>query len=134
LDEDINLNDCRTEEDDNRFEARAQRLIDQFNQYEALDSVFLNGKLTLGENIADLGGLSLAYDGLQRYLEEHGRPDKINGYTPEQRFFLSWAQIWRIKQRPETLRQSVLIGPHSPGNFRVLGHYQILKHFMRPLT
>lgn len=124
-----NLNDWWTEEDANRFEARAQRLIDQFNQYEALDSVFLNGKLTLGENIADLGGLSLAYDGLQRYLEEHGRPDKINGYTPEQRFFLSWAQIWRIKQRPETLRQSVLIGPHSPGNFRVLGPLSNLETF-----
>lgn len=124
-----NLNDWWTEADAKRFDDRAQRVVNQFNQYEALDSIFINGKLTLGENIADLGGLSLAYDGLQKYLEEHGHPGEINGFTPEQRFFMSWAQIWRIKQRPETLRQSVLIGPHSPGNFRVLGPLSNLESF-----
>lgn len=124
-----NLHDWWTEEDAKRFDERAQRLVDQFNKYEALDCVFVNGKLTLGENIADLGGLALAYDGLKRYLKEHGNPGEINGYTPEQRFFMSWAQVWRIKQRPETIRRLIMIDPHSPGDFRVLGPLSNLESF-----
>src|SRR5699024_11755509 len=81
-----NLKDWWTAEDAKRFNERIQRVVEQFNQYEALDSVFINGKLTLGENIADLGGLTIAYDGLQRHLKAHGNPGKINGFTPAQRF------------------------------------------------
>ena len=86
-----------------------------------LDSVFVQGKLTLGENIGDLGGLNSAYDGLQIHLEENGNPGEIDGFTPEQRFFISWATIWRTKYRDETLRTQVLTDPHSPGMYRAIG-------------
>lgn len=124
-----NLKDWWTEEDAERFNALTKKLVEQFNGYEALDSLFVNGELTLGENIADLGGLAMAYDGLQRHLEEHGNPGKINGYTPEQRFFMSWAQVWRTKHRPEALRTQILTDPHSPGDFRVNGPLSNLEQF-----
>lgn len=124
-----NLKDWWTEEDAERFNALTKKLVEQFNGYEALDSLFVNGELTLGENIADLGGLAMAYDGLQRHLEEHGNPGKINGYTPEQRFFMSWAQVWRTKHRPEALRTQILTDTHSPGDFRVNGPLSNLEQF-----
>jgi putative endopeptidase len=80
----------------------------------------VNGKLTLGENIADLGGLSIAYEALMKSLENK-KVQPIDGFTPEQRFFLSWAQIWRVNYRPESMRLQVLTNVHAPGNFRVLG-------------
>lgn len=110
-----------TDEDRSQFEERGQKLIDQFDAYEALDSVYVQGRLTLGENIGDLGGLNAAYDALQIYMEENGRPDLIDGFTPEQRLFISWATIWRTKYRDETLRTQVLTDPHSPGMFRAIG-------------
>src|SRR5690606_16494685 len=112
-----------------RFTELSKRIVEQFSGYEALDSLFVNGELTLGENIADLGGLAVAYDGLQRHLKEHGNPGKINGYTPEQRFFMSWAQVWRTKTRPEALRTQILTDPHSPGDFRVNGPLSNLEQF-----
>lgn len=129
FDADGNLKDWWTEEDAERFNALTKKLVEQFNGYEALDSLFVNGELTLGENIADLGGLAMAYDGLQRHLKEHGNPGKINGYTPEQRFFMSWAQVWRTKHRPEALRTQILTDPHSPGDFRVNGPLSNLEQF-----
>ena len=124
-----NLNDWWTEEDAEKFNALSKKIVEQFNNYEALDSLFINGELTLGENIADLGGLAVAYDGLQRHLKEHGNPGKINGYTPEQRFFMSWAQVWRTKHRPEFLRKQILTDPHSPGDLRVNGPLSNLETF-----
>ncbi|MEM0941288.1 MAG: M13 family metallopeptidase [Bacteroidota bacterium] len=109
------------EEDKKRFDSLSQKLIAQYDAYEALDSVFVQGKLTLGENIGDLGGLNAAYDGLQIHLEENGNPGLIDGFTPEQRLFISWATIWRMKYRDETLRTQVLTDPHSPGMFRAVG-------------
>ena len=110
-----------TEDDRSQFDERAAKLVAQFDRYEALDSVFVQGKLTLGENIGDLGGLNAAYDALQMYLEDNGRPALIDGFTPEQRFFISWATIWRTKYRDEYLRTQVLTDPHSPGMFRAVG-------------
>lgn len=110
-----------TEEDRANFNARTEKLVAQFDAYEALDSVNVQGKLTLGENIGDLGGLNAAYDALQIYLAENGNPGLIDGFTPEQRLFISWATIWRTKYRDETLRTQVLTDPHSPGMFRAIG-------------
>jgi putative endopeptidase len=82
----------------------------------------------MGENLADLGGLSIAYTALQKQLE--GKPKtKIDGLTPEQRFFLAWAQIWRTNARPEYLRQQVLTDPHSPAQFRTNGPLQNMPQF-----
>ncbi|MEO9869144.1 M13 family metallopeptidase [Ekhidna sp.] len=110
-----------TEEDRENFNSRTDKLVAQFDAYEALDSVNVQGKLTLGENIGDLGGLNAAYDALQIYLKENGDPGLIDGFTPEQRLFISWATIWRTKYRDETLRTQVLTDPHSPGMFRAIG-------------
>ena len=107
--------------DKEEFERRSQVLIDQYNAYEVLDSVFVQGELTLGENIGDIAGLSVAYDGMQLHFEKHGKPEPIDGFSQEQRFFLSWATIWRTKYRDETLRTQVLTDPHSPGMYRAIG-------------
>ncbi|MEP5611492.1 MAG: M13 family metallopeptidase [Cyclobacteriaceae bacterium] len=108
-------------EDKERFEERTSKLVAQFDAYEPLDSVNVQGELTLGENIGDLGGLNAAYDALQIYYAENGRPEKVDGFTGEQRFFISWATIWRTKYRDESLRNQIQSDPHSPGMFRAIG-------------
>jgi len=113
-----NLVNWWTESDLENFTARGNALAEQYSNIEVLDSVFINGKFTLGENIGDLGGVLAAYDGLQRLYKEIGRPENIDGFTPEQRFFMSWATVWRTKQRDESLRNQVKTDPHSPGRYR----------------
>ena len=110
-----------TDSDKSEFKERSQVLIDQFNSYEVLDSVFVQGELTLGENIGDIAGLSVAYDGMQLYYQNNEKPDLIDGFSQEQRFYLSWATVWRTKYRDETLRTQVLTDPHSPGMYRAVG-------------
>jgi putative endopeptidase len=100
------------------FTERGNALAEQYDAIEVLDSVFVNGKFTLGENIGDLGGVLGAYDGLQRLYKEIGRPEDIDGLTPEQRFFMSWATVWRTKQRDESLINQVKTDPHTPGRWR----------------
>ncbi|MBI2516204.1 MAG: M13 family metallopeptidase [Opitutae bacterium] len=115
-----NLAEWWTPEDAAEFKARTQKVVEQFSSYEVLPGVKVNGELTLGENIADLGGVSIAYEALQRSLQ--GKERKlIDGLTPEQRFFISWAQVWRTNIRDNALRQQVATDPHSPGNFRAIG-------------
>ena len=116
-----NLKNWFTEKDLSSFEERGKNLAKQFDKYEPLPGVFVQGQFTLGENIGDLGGITAAYEGLQRFYRENKKPGLIDGYTPEQRFFISWATIWRIKYRDETLRTQVLTDPHSPGMFRANG-------------
>lgn len=116
-----NLKMWWTKEDRSKFEALANKLVEQYNSYTVLDTVHLNGRLTLGENIADLGGLTIAYDALQRSFKKNGRPKNIDGMTPEQRFFYSWARIWKQKARNETSLQLVKTDPHSPGEYRANG-------------
>ncbi len=113
-----NLVNWWTETDLKNFTERGDKLAEQYSNVEVLDSVYINGKFTLGENIGDLGGVLGAYDGLQRFYKENGRPDNIDGFTPEQRFFMSWATVWRTKSRDEALRNQVKTDPHSPGMVR----------------
>ncbi len=113
-----NLNNWWTEKDLEQFEELGADLAEQYNNIEVLDSIYINGEFTLGENIGDLGGVNAAYDGLQIHLEEHGNPGEIDGFTPEQRFFLSWATVWRTKMREEALKNRIKTDPHSPGMYR----------------
>ncbi|WP_199688361.1 M13 family metallopeptidase [Pontibacter oryzae] len=115
-----NLKDWWTKEDLEKFNTRANAVADQYDQYTVLDNLHVNGKLTLGENIADIGGLNIAYTALQKALAKKN-PGKIDGLTPEQRFFLAWAQIWRVNMRDEAQNQQILTDPHSPGRFRTNG-------------
>lgn len=118
FDGDGNLVNWWTENDLKEFTERGNKLAEQYDNIEVLDSVFINGKFTLGENIGDLGGILGAYDGLQRFYKENGRPDNIDGFTPEQRFFMSWATVWRTKQTEKYSREQVKTDPHSPGRYR----------------
>lgn len=113
-----NLANWWTETDLKNFTERGDKLAEQYSNIEVLDSVYINGKFTLGENIGDLGGVLGAYDGLQRFFKESGRPENIDGFTPEQRFFMSWATVWRTMSRDEALRNQVKTDPHSPGMVR----------------
>lgn len=113
-----NLNNWWTEGDLKNFTKRGQALADYYSSIEVLDSVYINGEFTLGENIGDLGGVLAAYDGLMRYYEKNGKPGKIEGYTPEQRFFMSWATVWRGVTREEALRTQIKTDPHSPAQVR----------------
>ena len=104
-----------------KYKEKADRLAQQFDQYEPIPGVHIKGKLTLGENLADLGGLETAYDAYRRYVARHGEPPVINGYTGDQRFFIAFAQAWQGKRREGALRQQLLSDPHSPDQYRVDG-------------
>jgi putative endopeptidase len=113
-----NLKNWWTKEDLERFKAKTDLLVKQFDNYVAIEDVHVKGALTLGENIADLGGLTIAYYAYKKSLE--GKPvlPKVDGFTAEQRFFISWAQSWRVNMRPAFLKNMIQTNPHSPGNFR----------------
>jgi len=123
-----NLKDWWTPEDAKEFEKRAQCFIDEYSAFEPVDGLHLNGKLTLGENTADNGGVRLSFMAMMDALKEKPQP-KIDGYTPEQRFFLNWGQIWCQNVRPEMSRMLVQVDPHSPGRERVNGVLQNMPEF-----
>src|SRR5690606_38631425 len=102
------------------FKAKAAAVVEQYNSYKVLDSIHVNGKLTLGENLADLGGLNIAYEAFKKTPQGQSN-EKIDGFTPDQRFFLSWAQVWRMNVRPETAAQLIIVDPHSPSEARTNG-------------
>ncbi len=119
-DKDGTLRNWWTEQDLAKFKEKAAALAKQYDAYTVLDTVHVNGKLTLGENIGDLGGLSAAYEAFK--MTKQGKSKKkIDGFTPDQRFFLSWAQVWRSNTLPETAAQLIVTDPHSPGEYRTIG-------------
>ena len=123
-----NLRDWWTKEDNDKFNAKAEMVGKQYDTFSPLDSVHVNGKLTMGENLADIGGLTIAYQAFQKTAEAKAGK-KIDGFTPNQRFFLGFAQIWRGNQRPEALRQQIQTDPHSPGQYRTNGPLMNMPEF-----
>ena len=115
-----NLKDWWTKEDEQKFDTRAEKIIEQFNGYVAIDTLHLNGKLTEGENIADLGGLNISYEAFS-HTDQYKEGKMIDGFTPSQRFFLSYANIWKSSARPQYSTMLVKVDPHSPPKFRVNG-------------
>ncbi|MFB2120110.1 M13 family metallopeptidase [Parapedobacter sp. 2B3] len=116
-----NLNNWWTDEDRAQFDKATDALVQQFEAYEPVPGVYVNGRFTLGENIGDLGGVSVAYDALRLYLKEKGDPGTIDGFTQQQRFFLSWATIWRTKTTEQFVVNQVKTDPHSPAQYRAVG-------------
>ncbi|MEQ3663577.1 M13 family metallopeptidase [Olleya sp.] len=119
-DKDGNLNNWWTDEDLKQFEGLGKALADQYSSIEVLPETNINGAFTLGENIGDLGGVLVAYDALQMSFEQDGRPEDIDGFTAEQRFFMSWATVWRTKMRDDALKTRIKTDPHSPGMTRAV--------------
>ena len=124
-----NLRNWWSAADLEKFKRGTGLVASQFDSYTVLDSVHVNGKLTLGENLADLGGLSISYAALEKALADKGRPANIDGFTPEQRFFLAWAQIWRSNTTPEAARLRINTDPHSPGEWRTNGPVSNMPQF-----
>lgn len=124
-----NLRNWWTEADTKAYESRQDLVIRQYDAYRPLPDLPINGKLTLGENIGDLGGLKIAFAAFQKSMEGKPRPGSIDGFTPEQRFFLGYAQAWRDLSRPEYLRLLVNTDPHSPARYRVIGPLSNLPEF-----
>jgi putative endopeptidase len=130
FDADGNLRDWWSAADGQEFDRRVQKVVDQYGAYEALPGKKVNGQLTLGENIADLGGTSIAFEALQRALaKDPAKRKTIDGFTPEQRFFLSLAQLWRVNWREAELQRRLVVDPHSPGQFRGIGPHVNLPEF-----
>jgi predicted metalloendopeptidase len=119
-DGDGNLNDWWTRSDGEQFERRAQVMVAQYNAFSPIDTMKVNGQMTLGENIADLGGLTIAYAAYKRSLDGKQAP-VIDGFTGDQRFFLGWAQVWARKYRDDELRRRLLVDVHSPSEYRTNG-------------
>ena len=124
-----NLRDWWAPSDSVVFSREATVVADQFSGYLAVDTLHVNGRLTLGENIADYGGLLTAYDALQKALARNGRPGLIDGFTPEQRFFIAYAQSWRSHRRPEAVRSQIAVDPHAPEAWRANGPLMNMPQF-----
>ena len=131
FDGDGNLRNWWTPEDLEKFTALGKQLSAQYSNVVAIDDVKLNGDFTLGENIGDLGGLKASYAGLQIFYEKNGRPDNIDGFTPEQRFFMSWGTVWRTKTRDAALKNLIKTDPHSPGQYRAYMPLQNIDEFYK---
>lgn len=130
-DGDGNLVNWWTKEDKKRFEAKSKQLVEQFNQYEVVDGHFINGQLTLGENIADLAGVTLAYHALMKVYEGKEEPALIDGFDYKQRFFLGWAQVWHTNITDEEAIRRIKVDHHSRGRYRIIGPLSNMAEFER---
>jgi endothelin-converting enzyme len=119
-DGDGNLRDWWTEDDASEFKRRADGLVAEYDAFTPIDDMNVNGRLTLGENIGDLAGLTMAYRAYQLSLDGEEAP-VIDGYTGDQRFFMGWAQVWRRRYRDDELRRRLVTDPHSPSKYRTNG-------------
>ena len=128
FDKNGNMKNWWSAQDNEKFKAKTDKLVQQFNAFKVSDSLNVNGSLTLGENIADLGGLTIAYEAYQISLQNKERKN-IDGFTPEQRFFIGFGQVWANNATPEYKSQQVRTDPHSPGQFRVLGPLSNMPQF-----
>ncbi len=124
-----NLRNWWSNDDLNNFKGLSKNYINYFAAFEPIKGVHINGELTIGENIADLGGLTLAYNALLRSLKGKPEPAKIDGFTWQQRFFLSWAQVWHNNIKDEELRNRLQTDPHSPARYRINGPLKHLQEF-----
>ncbi|MNS87311.1 Neutral endopeptidase [compost metagenome] len=124
-----NLKNWWTPQDAEQFKKRTQMVVDQYNGYTVINgTMHVNGQLTLGENLADLGGLNIAYEAFKK-TPEGKSSTKTDGFTPDQRFFLSWAQVWRANITDEAQAQRILTDPHSPGEYRCNGPISNMPEF-----
>ncbi|MBF9236636.1 M13 family metallopeptidase [Hymenobacter sp. BT683] len=123
-----NLRDWWAKEDGEKFVTKAAVVGKQFDAFTPIDSLHVNGNLTMGENLADLGGLTIAYQAFMKTPQAKAAKS-VDGFTPQQRFFLGWAQVWRTNMRPESLRQQIQTDPHSPGQYRTNGPLQNMQEF-----
>jgi putative endopeptidase len=129
-DKDGNLKDWWTKEDAEKFKTKVKVMIDQYNQFTVLNNIHVNGNLTQGENLADIGGLAIAYQAFKNTPQGKGNT-KIDGFTPDQRFFLSCAQVWRSKRSDELTRMLINVDPHSPEMYRVIGPVSNMSEFYK---
>jgi putative endopeptidase len=127
-DADGSLRDWWTKEDAEKFKVLADAVVAQYSAAVVLDTLHINGRLTLGENLADFGGIQMAYEAFKKTPEGKGN-EKIDGFTPDQRFFLSWAQVWRGMALPETQANLILTDPHSPAQWRAILPLQQMQEF-----
>jgi putative endopeptidase len=123
-----NLKNWWTSEDSSKFSEKTKMVVNQYANYVAIDSLHVNGELTLGENIADFGGIMIAYQAFKKTKQGQSN-EKISGFTPDQRFFLSWAQIWRTNYTPEAMKKQVNTNTHSPAMFRANGPISNMQEF-----
>jgi putative endopeptidase len=123
-----NLNNWWTAEDSTKFYAKTKQVVNQFNDYVAVDSLHINGELTQGENIADIGGVMMGYEAFKK-TSQYKNKEIIGGLNPDQRFFLGYALAWMINQRPEAIADQVKSDPHSPAKFRVIGPLSDMPEF-----
>ena len=128
FDKEGNVKDWWTKDDYTKFKAKTQRVVDLYNTFTVLDTVHVKGAMTVGENAADIGGVAIAYDAFKLTREGHDTA-KIGGFTPDQRFFISVARIWRVKMKDEFLRLWINNNPHSPPMWRVNGSLMNNPHF-----
>lgn len=126
-----NMKDWWTKADADKFKTKADKVAAMYSGFTLLDNQHVNGNLTLGENLADIGGLAIAYDAFKLTKQGKESTEKIDGFTPDQRFFLSFAQVWRIKDRDENMRVRIKTDPHSPETFRVNGPVYSMEAFYK---